>query len=282
MPGDGSNGLEEPQSLHRSRRTESYSFKLEIDATDDLEKGRPLTERVGGIRPAGRASSGSIYSPKGILGDFADSFVSLFNGATDDIPSRQTVPIVLLALGRRRVLPVWISSMSVTETLHNAALMPIHAEVSARLPGHPAARAAGPVTYPDIVLAVAGLQAQRARARHPRASPTSPPSSVDLRTMFDRTSRYYGVPTAHRHRPPRAHRRRSCSSPDAPKLQLRGEHLRRQGQRLDHLAGFYFGDPHGYWKIAELADVMHPEALSEARAIPIPIGTWTWHSIASS
>lgn len=90
--------------------------------------------------------------------------------------------------------------------------------------------------------------------------------------MFDRTSRYYGVPTG----TVTDHRGRTVQVvlvPDAPGLQLRGEHLRRQGQRLDHLAGFYFGDPHGYWKIAELADVMHPEALSEARAIPIPIGT---------
>lgn len=155
MPGDGSNGLEE-RNRYTFPPTESYSFKLEIDATDDLEKGRALTERVG-VSDRLAALERLVYSPKGILGDFADSFVSLFNGATDDIPSRQTVPIVLLALGRRRVLPVWISSMSVTETLHNAALMPIHAEVQLDFQViQPHELRAKP--YPDIVLAVAAYK----------------------------------------------------------------------------------------------------------------------------
>lgn len=88
--------------------------------------------------------------------------------------------------------------------------------------------------------------------------------------MFDRTSRYFGVPTAE----VTDHRGRTVQIvivPDAPRQQLRGEHLRRQGQRLDHLAGFYLADPHGYWRLSELADVMHPEALSEANAVPIPV-----------
>lgn len=49
-----------------------------------------------------------------------------------------------------------------------------------------------------------------------------------------------------------------------------GDHLRKQGQRLDHLADFYLSDPHGYWRLAELNDVMLPEALSEASAVKIP------------
>jgi len=87
--------------------------------------------------------------------------------------------------------------------------------------------------------------------------------------MFDPTSRYYGLPTQQLV----DHRGRTVTvvvAPDAPKEQLRGEHLRRQGQRLDHLAAFYLNDPHGYWRIAEIADVMYPEALSEATSVPIP------------
>jgi hypothetical protein len=87
--------------------------------------------------------------------------------------------------------------------------------------------------------------------------------------MFDPTSRYYKQPTLQAV----DHRGRTVTfvlPPDAPRLQLRGEHLRRQGQRLDHLAGFYLQDPHGYWKLAELNGVMHPEALSEAATVAIP------------
>jgi len=58
--------------------------------------------------------------------------------------------------------------------------------------------------------------------------------------------------------------------PKAPKLTIRGEHLRIQGQRLDHLAAFYLGDATAFWRIAEANDVMLPEALSEADVLLIP------------
>lgn len=88
--------------------------------------------------------------------------------------------------------------------------------------------------------------------------------------MFDPTSRYYRIPTVQ----VTDHRGRTVTAvrvPDAPVQQLRGEHLRRQGQRPDHLANFYLQDPNAYWRLAELADVIHPEALSEAEAIAIPV-----------
>lgn len=88
--------------------------------------------------------------------------------------------------------------------------------------------------------------------------------------MFDPTSRYFRAPTVqvvdHRGRVVTAVR-----VPDAPRLQLRGEHQRRQGQRLDHLANFYIQDPNGFWQLAELNDAMQPDALAEAAAIKIPV-----------
>jgi hypothetical protein len=55
-----------------------------------------------------------------------------------------------------------------------------------------------------------------------------------------------------------------------PHETLLGFHLRREGQRIDHLAFHYLTDPAGYWRICELAGVMLPEALTEARDVPIP------------
>jgi len=49
-----------------------------------------------------------------------------------------------------------------------------------------------------------------------------------------------------------------------------GIHLRREGQRLDHLAAKYLDDPAGFWRICELNNVMLPEALSEVQEIQIP------------
>ncbi len=58
--------------------------------------------------------------------------------------------------------------------------------------------------------------------------------------------------------------------PDAPADGLLGYHLRHQGERIDHLAYAYLGQGPQYWRICELADVMTPDALAEAREIPIP------------
>lgn len=51
---------------------------------------------------------------------------------------------------------------------------------------------------------------------------------------------------------------------------LRGYHLRKQNQRLDHLAAKYLHDPTGYWRLCELADAMVPDAIAEASEIAIP------------
>ena len=61
--------------------------------------------------------------------------------------------------------------------------------------------------------------------------------------------------------------------PPAPREEFLGVHLLRQGQRLDHLAAKYLGDPAGFWRICELNDVMHAEVLTEAREVEIPVKT---------
>lgn len=87
--------------------------------------------------------------------------------------------------------------------------------------------------------------------------------------MFDNKSRYVRLPTY----PVHDRRGRAIMvvpTPEAPGEALLGYHRRHQGERLDHLASAYLGDGAGYWRICELADVMLPDALAEAREIPIP------------
>ena len=57
---------------------------------------------------------------------------------------------------------------------------------------------------------------------------------------------------------------------DQPEQRLLGLHLHKQGERSDHLAWRYLDDVAGYWRIAELNDVMLPEALTEMLEIAIP------------
>ena len=87
--------------------------------------------------------------------------------------------------------------------------------------------------------------------------------------MFDPKSRYDGLPTY----TVKDHRGREVAVVPvvpAPSQTPRGVHLLRQGERVDHLAQKYLENPAGFWQICEMNDVMHAEALTEAREISIP------------
>ena len=58
--------------------------------------------------------------------------------------------------------------------------------------------------------------------------------------------------------------------PPAPAQNLLGYHVRKEGQRLDHLAYRYLNDATAFWRICEINDVMHAEQLSEVAEIAIP------------
>ena len=52
---------------------------------------------------------------------------------------------------------------------------------------------------------------------------------------------------------------------------LRGRHVRRQGERPDHLAALYMGDATAWWALAWRNDAMTAEVLSELREVDIPV-----------
>ncbi|SCX79663.1 hypothetical protein [Nitrosospira sp. Nsp13] len=54
-----------------------------------------------------------------------------------------------------------------------------------------------------------------------------------------------------------------------PQAEL-GRHKLRQGQRLDHLASHYLGDPAGFWRIAQINDAITVEAVSRKYLVSIP------------
>lgn len=87
--------------------------------------------------------------------------------------------------------------------------------------------------------------------------------------MFDVKSRYAGL-TAYPVRTRSGRTIMVVPTPGAPNEAVLGFHLRHHGERIDHLAGAYLDDAAAAWRICELADVMLPDALAEAREIPIP------------
>lgn len=52
-----------------------------------------------------------------------------------------------------------------------------------------------------------------------------------------------------------------------------GQYVKKQGQRLDHLSNSFLDDPHGYWRLCDVNEVMLPDALSEIERIKIPTST---------
>lgn len=87
--------------------------------------------------------------------------------------------------------------------------------------------------------------------------------------MFDPKSRYAGAQTYEV--VDRRGRRVAVVPPfEQPREGLLGVHLRREGQRLDHLAHRYLDDPAGFWRICERNGVMLPDALAEAGEVEIP------------
>jgi hypothetical protein len=88
--------------------------------------------------------------------------------------------------------------------------------------------------------------------------------------IFDAKSRYVKNASLYEVTDRRGRQVATLTVADKPGQTLLGEHLRREGQRLDHLANFYLQDPNGFWRIAELNDTMLPDALAEIDIVKIP------------
>ncbi len=84
--------------------------------------------------------------------------------------------------------------------------------------------------------------------------------------LFAANSRYHGVPTAVHTMPDGTVvgyvRRRFIPPPE--QLTMLQEHTLVQGERLDHLAARYFGDPELFWRLCDANVVMRPGDLIEA------------------
>ena len=87
--------------------------------------------------------------------------------------------------------------------------------------------------------------------------------------MFDEKSRYAGVETFET-TDARGRRVRAVYVPRQIQDSPIGRHIRREGERLDHLSARYLSDPFGYWRLCDLNDAMLPDALAEAAELFIP------------
>ena len=88
--------------------------------------------------------------------------------------------------------------------------------------------------------------------------------------LLDRKSRYLKNASTYEATDRRGRTVVALTAAAKPAQTLLGEHLLKQGQRLDHLANFYLEDANGFWRICELNDAMLPDDLAEVDVIDIP------------
>lgn len=117
------NGKAEPLRLV-GPPTETISANLKMDLIDQMEQGEngPLG---GGIAGYLAALEMMVY-PKSIAVGINQAL--LLAGTMEVVPP--AAPLTLFIYGWKRVVPVKIESLSITETAHDAALNPIRADVS--------------------------------------------------------------------------------------------------------------------------------------------------------
>ena len=108
--------------------TESMTFTLRLDATDLLAQANPIAAGSG-ILPTLSALE-MLMVPQGSLGS---ALLSLAGSTGSHQSPPSTLPSVLFFWGPSRILPIAITSLSVTETEYDTLLNPVRADVSVNL-----------------------------------------------------------------------------------------------------------------------------------------------------
>ncbi len=110
---------------------ESINFEIRLDATDDLNDGDTITEQFG-IAPQ-LSTLELMVHPKeeSLLGQALGALLGSPGGFS--FTRKENPPMILFIWGRKRVLPVNINSLSITESEFSTDLNPIRASVNVNL-----------------------------------------------------------------------------------------------------------------------------------------------------
>ena len=130
---------------------ESFSFKLSLDANDMIADGgsNPVAARLASASgvytrlaalemlqyPSEAFSGTSLVGTVSASISLSELNTSVSGGSSarsTTVPSSD-LPAVLFVWGPQRILPVRVTELSITETLYDAVLNPIHADVSITL-----------------------------------------------------------------------------------------------------------------------------------------------------
>jgi len=103
---------------------EEIKLDIEIDATDQLERAQPTALQMG-VHPQLAAIEMLLYPKSAIV--IANEAL-LAGGIVEVVPPE--APLTVLVWGAKRVIPVRLTSFTITEEMFDPSLNPIHAKVS--------------------------------------------------------------------------------------------------------------------------------------------------------
>lgn len=107
-------------------------FDIRLDATDKLNARDAITEQFG-IAPQLATLEQMVYpKSESLLGGLVDALLGLDKNGFS-FTKKTNPPLILFIWGRKRVLPVNINSMNITETEFSTDLNPIRATVAVNL-----------------------------------------------------------------------------------------------------------------------------------------------------
>ncbi|MFT3770706.1 MAG: hypothetical protein QM820_35220 [Minicystis sp.] len=106
---------------------ESFSFSLVMDANDQLAEGNPIA-LLSGVHTRLAALEMLLFPA-----DFSDSLLGPSSGDDGKTVPQLILPTALFVWGPARILPVRLTSLSISEKLYDALLNPIHAEAKVSL-----------------------------------------------------------------------------------------------------------------------------------------------------
>lgn len=110
---------------------QTIGFDIRLDATDKLDSGDPITEQFG-IAPQIATLEQMVYpKDESLLGAALGALLGGSDGFS--FTRGKNPPLILFIFGRKRVLPVNINSLNITETEFSTDLNPIRATVAVSL-----------------------------------------------------------------------------------------------------------------------------------------------------
>ena len=129
--GDFSNLLDLQKQQLVTVQEQTIGFDIRLDATDKLDDGDTITEQFG-IAPQLSTLELMVYpKEESLLGAAVSALLGNPKGFS--FTRGANPPLILFVFGRKRVLPVNINSMNITETEFSTDLNPIRATIAVNL-----------------------------------------------------------------------------------------------------------------------------------------------------